>query len=96
MSVQGVETPELDKQHKIIESGASDTLTEFYDWLHDQGYCIAEEIEHEWEDEYDDYGHMLHPVRIRPEQLFADFFGIDLDKIETERRAILDALREAQ
>jgi hypothetical protein len=32
------------------------------------------------------------PGRSR-EQLMADFFGLDLRKIETERRAVLDAIR---
>lgn len=77
-------TPELDKQHAVIESGASDTLTEFYDWLGERGLIIAEwsEIWQEW-----------IPVSTSGNQLFADFFGIDLDKIESERRAILEELR---
>jgi hypothetical protein len=29
----------------------------------------------------------------RPEQLFADYFGIDLNKVEQEQAAILDELR---
>lgn len=36
----------------------------------------------------------LMPVFESPQNLMADHFGIDLNKIETERRAILDALRE--
>jgi hypothetical protein len=46
---------------------------------------------------YDGYSedHLI-PIRMRPEQLFADFFGIDLDKIENERMAILAALRGEQ
>jgi hypothetical protein len=80
-------TPELDKQHKIIESGASDTLTEFYDWLSERGWLLARwEANGKW-NEY------LEPVYTRPEQLFAEFFGIDLDKIESERRAVLEELR---
>ena len=78
---------ELEKQHAVIESGESDTLTNFYDWLAEQGYEITE-----WDDDQREY----RPISLRPEQLFADFFGIDLDKIETERRAILETLRGAQ
>lgn len=37
----------------------------------------------------------LVQVWVRPEELMADFFGIDLKKIESERRALLDALRAA-
>jgi DnaJ-class molecular chaperone len=32
----------------------------------------------------------------RPEVLFGDFFGLDEDKIEDERRALLDSLRKAR
>jgi hypothetical protein len=35
----------------------------------------------------------LLPVFVNPEQLMADFFGIDRDKIEAERRAILAHLQ---
>ena len=83
-------TPELDKQSAVIKSGASDTLTEFFDWLAENDYEIAE-----WR-RYEEYRDMqLTPIHLRPEQLFADFFGIDLDKIESERRAILEELRNA-
>lgn len=79
------QTPELDKQRAVIESGASDTLTEFYDWLTDErGYVIAE-----W-----DAGERAYfSIGWSPETLFAQFFGIDLKKIESERRAILEELR---
>lgn len=36
----------------------------------------------------------LVPVFIQREKLMADFFEIDLNKIEAERRALLDTLRE--
>jgi hypothetical protein len=39
---------------------------------------------------------VFQPVYGSKEQLLADYFEIDLDKIETERRALLDALRKAQ
>lgn len=80
-------TPELDKQHKIIESGKSDTLQEFYDWLSTKDYVIAKWVV---DDEDED---VLLPTHIRPEQLFAEFFEIDLNKIEDERRALLDEIR---
>jgi hypothetical protein len=84
-----IPTPELDKQRAVIESGASDTLGEFYDWLTDEkGWVLAEWTQDGMSNDY------LQPVYFRPNQLFADFFGIDLDKIESERRAILESLRE--
>jgi hypothetical protein len=85
-----IPTPELEKQHDVIESGASQTLTDFYDWLCEKGFVIAEYVKFE---EYRDK--QLVPTFVRPEKLFADFFDIDLDKIESERRAILEVLRES-
>ncbi len=82
-----MDTPELDKQHAIIESGEADTITRFYDWLVNNGYVIAVYVNSGY---YDDP--RLFPAYKRPEELFADFFGIDLDKIEIERNAILERL----
>ena len=84
------DTPELDYQHEIIESGQSELLAKFYDWLIEKDFVLAK-----WGgyDEFGDYSEgVLMPLHIRPEQLFADFFGIDLNKIEEERRAILKEL----
>ena len=90
-----IKTPELDKQQKIIESGASSTLTDFYDFLRAKGYEIVE-----WQEslDEDDQGNLIEEVNLKkayinPEELFAEFFGIDLRVIEQERRAILYELR---
>jgi hypothetical protein len=88
-----VETPELDKRHKFIESGETDTLTRFYDWLCAKNYFIAEWIQPVDDDGEPEGDEMLFSIRIGPERLFADFFGIDLDKVESERRAILEEIR---
>jgi hypothetical protein len=87
-----INTPELDKQHAVIESGEADTLTRFVDWLRDEKeFVIAEWVKY---DEYEDT--KLTPIHARIEELFAEFFGIDLNKIEQERRAILEELRESR
>lgn len=80
-------TPELDKRSGIINSRVSPTQTlgEFYDWLQAQGLVLAR-----WDKETQEY----LPDFINPEQLFANFFGLDSDKMEQERRAILEALRQ--
>jgi len=75
------DTPELDYQHLIIESGQSELLAKFYDWLIEQGYRFGQWVDEEF-----------LAIHINPEKLFADFFGVDLNKIEQERRAILDEL----
>jgi hypothetical protein len=86
-------TPELDYQSLIIESGQPELLAKFYDWLRDKNYYLCSfEEGNVWDDTTSGY----YPLSIPPEQLFADFFGIDLNKIETERRAILKELRNRQ
>jgi nucleoside-specific outer membrane channel protein Tsx len=82
-------TPELDKQRAVIESGASETVGDFYNWLDEKGYVLAR-----WEVDGNENDY-LGFVHINPQQLLAEFFGIDLDKIESERRAILEELRSA-
>lgn len=75
-------TPELDKQHRIIASGKSALIQEFLDWLPTQGLHIME---------LDAFGQPFAPNS--PHQIMADFFEIDLDKIEQERRWVLENLR---
>lgn len=90
-------TPELDRRSEILASGAPQALQEFVDWLDVNGYAIARRCAHVdqkpgrrcWDcgdsgfsDAVTDY-----------ERLFARSFGLDPDKIEAERRAILAALR---
>lgn len=83
-----VETPELDKRKKVaLDTGASQVLTDFYDWLtQEKGYTLCEPVPGNLHGYYGpaSYG--------GPEQLFAEFFGIDLDRVEAERRLLLDAL----
>lgn len=86
--VNSVDTTELDRQLEIINSGEAGTVQDFYDWLIENGYHIAV---YQKIDGYRD--EMFVPAAIQPEQLMADFFGIDRGKIEAERRALLDALR---
>lgn len=87
-------TPELDFQSIIIESGQSELLGKFYDWLTEQGIVLAKWGGYDYESEtyHDD---ILSLYSVHPEKLFADFFGLDLNKIEAERRAILEELRNS-
>lgn len=86
-------TPELDKRHAVIETGKTAIVQEFYDWLHESGYHIAQYMTFEEPDFEGEYTQLV-TIRETPEQLFAKFFDIDLDKIENEQRAILDEIRE--
>jgi hypothetical protein len=74
-------TPELDRQSQAIEDGRR--LVEFLDWLSEQGYHLAKY--------HDGQPYDANPG---PQKLIAGFYGIDLDKIEAERRALLEHVRE--
>ena len=82
-----MESPECEKMVAVQEK--SKELTKFVDWLREQGYAICEERiykgsypEEQWV-----------PLKKSFEQLFADYFGIDLKKVEEERRALLEEIR---
>lgn len=69
----------------------SQEISEFLEWLQSEGIHLAE---------YDDKAH-LHSSGLWPHQeawnsLLARYFNIDLDKIEQEKREMLDHLRAAQ
>ena len=86
MSVE-VPTPECDKMVAIRDK--SQIIGEFIDWLtSEKGYTIAE-LDQEAEEGYQNY----YPVSYSMEKLLAEFFEIDLNKVEAERRAILEAIR---
>ena len=74
--------PECNKMLEVQDQ--SQTIGEFLDWLlHDKGAEIAE-----WR------GDQLFPMRGSIESLLAEFFEIDLEKVEKERRAILEEMRQ--
>jgi hypothetical protein len=90
--VHKVPTPELDRQRDIIHSGKAETVQEFIEWLLDkQGLVLGKYGTDEFERK-----DVLSPTWYAREDLMADFFGIDRNKIEAERRAILEALRAEQ
>ena len=83
------------------------TLSGFLDWLSDNGYAICEEKEFEEPDATEALAIVAGielppnmvirwwPRRKSNERLLADFFEIDLDKVEEERRVILEELADA-
>ncbi len=78
-----VEVTECEKLAQVAPE--SQKLGEFIDWLRDdQGITLCI---------FDGRQFQHHGRRI--EELLADYFEIDLDKVETERRALLDAMRES-
>lgn len=72
--------PEHDKLATI--NTESQTCGEFYDWLQEQGYRLC----------FDDGGGYT-PARANVQDLLAEFFEIDQQKIELEKRAMLDECR---
>lgn len=73
-------TPELDKMLAVNDK--SQVIGEFLDWLrNDRDIIFAKYHKDE-----------LYPEYSSIEKLLAEFFGIDLKKIEEERRAILKSL----
>lgn len=109
-----VETPELDRQHDIIESGKAPVVQEFIDWLQANGYVIEKVCPRVYPkvvpDDPASVEHFLNAHQSARtcevcgntnytgpiwdfEKLMAEHFDIDLNKIEQERRALLDQIR---
>ena len=87
--VEMPETPELDKQREVVKE--AHRIGEFLDWMSSRGIWLARyERFEEYRDEH------LVPMVVDHEQLLADFYGIDRNKIEAERRAILKFLQETR
>ena len=82
--VQAPRYPEHEKLAKI--SGKSQAVGEFLEWASSQGLHLCEPIP---ESLHGYYG----PTNRSVLDLLAEFFGIDQDKIEAEKRAMLAYLR---
>lgn len=80
-----MKTPELDRMRDVHER--SQEIGDFLEWLRYDENHVQLAI---WD------GEKLIPFHYNIEQLLANYFHIDLNKVESERRALLDALREAQ
>lgn len=76
--------PECEKAALIRDK--SQVCGEFLEWLQGEGFVIAK-----WQRGQQD---TLRAASLNMEKTLADFFGIDLDKIETEKRAMLEDMRK--
>lgn len=80
--------PECERMSAVADD--SHKLGAFLDWLNEQGIHLAK---------YEDIEGYRDPVLVfhgeRYEELLARYFDIDLDKVEREKRAMLDVLRKA-
>ena len=77
-----METPECDKLLEVHEE--SRVIGEFLDWANSRGIYLA--------NFYEERGLVVD--RRSHDQILADYYNIDLDKIEEERRYLLEMQRE--
>ena len=90
-----MKTPELEKIRE--NQPQSQLIGEFLDWLRNEqdiSLCILDEDESLYNDAGDEIA-IYDTIGRTTERLLADFFGIDLNKAEKERQALLDEIRAA-
>ena len=75
-------TPEHEKMATVREH--SQAIGEFLEWAGSEGYQLGS-----WQD------HLFWPVHKSIQQWLADYFNIDLNLIEQEKRQMLEDLRIA-
>lgn len=84
---QQPQCPECERLAAVSEE--SNKIGDFLEWLQNKvTFC-------EWDDSHERYEkHKYDYTSING--ILADYFNIDLDKVEKERRALLEWLREVQ
>jgi len=83
-----MKTPECDKM--VAVKDASRHISEFLEWLGSENIVLCK-----WYDEgEDDSNKGFYPLCRGNQYIVADFFKVDLKKVEEERRAILDEFRK--
>lgn len=78
--------PEHEKMCAIMEQ--SQTIGEFLDWLLGEKDIVLSQY-------LNPNSERLTPINPNTQDLLAEFFGIDLNKIEMEKREMLKTMREA-
>jgi len=89
-----IDTPELDKIRKVSE--ASRNISEFLEWARYSGYHITktQTVQEEREYVFKEGTYEVDvdvEVPVHPEKMLAEYFEIDLNKVEQERQALLKA-----
>lgn len=83
----GVETPECEKLQSV--SDTSQEIGAFLDWLQQEKGCVFSRY-------VGSNDRLVVDTDLEnKERLLAEYFNIDLDKVEAERRALIKELREA-
>lgn len=86
------ETMTTECEKIVAVQDRSMAISEFLEWLDTQGICLC--VVPKTKTYYPGEGYdRFEPISGGREQLLADFFGIDLKKVEEERREILKQLR---
>lgn len=83
--------PESDKMLRAKKELGLDDIRAFWEWLDERGLKICAPHPQGWLAENGAYA----PLTTPREQLFAQYAEVDLDKVEEERRAMLDEIRAA-
>lgn len=80
------QTPEYPEHEKLVlVSDKSQAIGEFLDWINSRkGYVIGKYIENDY----------LMPVYEGTSQILAEYFDIDLDKIEQEKLAMIESCQK--
>jgi hypothetical protein len=98
MSTEKTPTPELNKV-RMLQS-KSQAVGDFLEYLGEKGLVICRYASKEDEKEtgfggglYYNEGDLI-PILKSIEQMLADYFAIDLHKMELEKRAILDEINQ--
>jgi hypothetical protein len=81
--------PECEKLSAV--SKESDKIGDFLGWLHEHGICLVEWLP---DDEVDENPWRMSKYDNDFNQLLADYYNIDLKKVEVERTALLKWLQE--
>jgi hypothetical protein len=85
MSLIQTKMPECEKLAAIKDEGQ--VIGEFLEWLEGKGWFLCE-----YKDDYCK-GNMPLPVIFNKDRLLAEYFYIDLKKVEAERCALLEEIR---
>jgi hypothetical protein len=83
--------PECEKMSKVKKQ--SQLVGEFLDWLVNEREIVLSEY-HEGEGRNDE--EVLMPISVKIEKLLAEFFEIDLNKVEQERRQMIEEIRNEE
>lgn len=101
--INAAEVPMPESNKLLAVAPYSQRIGDFLDWLEGDGWCIAKPHDHKASGcDEDNQGfwacglskdELEHDRRSR-ETILAQFFEINMNKVEQERRALLEAIRK--